>query len=84
MNVRTACNKVIATMIHFFTFCVVATAFSYARFGRGEGPIHLDNVQCTGEEESLLDCHHRGIGIHSCSHYEDASVLCYSGEHYII
>ena len=62
-------------------FCTVATVLSYnARFGQGEGPIHLDNVQCTGEEESLLDCHHRGIGIHDCQHYEDASVICYTSE----
>ena len=73
------CNSYI--IIHFFTFCVVATAFRYPRFGQGEGPIHLDNVQCTGEEESLLDCRHRGIGIHSCGHYEDASVLCYNSEY---
>ena len=57
----------------------VATAFRHARFGQGEGPIHLDGLQCTGEEESLLDCRHRGIGIHSCGYYEDASVLCYNG-----
>ena len=40
----------------------------------------MDNLQCTGEEESLLDCCHRGIASHSCSHYEDASVICYNGE----
>ena len=57
----------------------VATAFSRARFGQGEGPILLDDLRCAGEEESLLDCRHRGIGIHSCGHYEDASVLCYNG-----
>ena len=83
MNVRTAWQKVIAIMIPFFIFSVVATAFRHARFGQGEGPIHLDSLQCTGEEESLLDCQHRGIGIHSCGHYEDASVLCYNGEHMI-
>ena len=59
---------------------IVATALSFARFGQGEGPIHLDYLQCTGEEESLLGCRHRGIGIHSCGHYEDASVICYNGE----
>ena len=63
-----------------YFFCTVATALSSARFGQGEGPIHLDNLQCTGEEESLLDCRHRGIGIHNCGHNEDASVLCYNGE----
>ena len=58
----------------------VAAALRHARFGQGEGPILLDNLRCTGEEESLLDCHHRGIGIHGCEHYEDASVICYISE----
>ena len=63
------------------SFCfLVATAFRRARFGQGEGPILLDGLRCTGEEESLLDCRHRGIGIHSCRHYQDAGVLCYNGE----
>ena len=44
----------------------------------------MDNLRCSGEEESLLDCRHRGIGIHSCSHNEDASVHCYNGKHMII
>ena len=62
-------------------FCTVATALSYnARFGRGEGPVLLDNLQCTGKEESLLDCCHGGRGRHSCGPYEDASVICYTGE----
>ena len=67
-------------VICYFSY-TVATALSYARFGQGEGPILLDDLRCTGEEESLLDCRHRGIGIHSCGHYEDASVICYNGEH---
>ena len=78
MNVRTACRIILAIMINI---CLVATAFSNARFGQGEGPILLDDLRCTGEEGSLLECRHRGIGIHSCGHYEDASVLCYNGEH---
>ena len=62
-----------------FSSIVVAEAFSYARFGSGQGPIHFSYLSCTGEEESLLDCRHRGIGVHSCGHNEDASVMCYQG-----
>ena len=41
------------------------------------GPILLDNVGCRGNESSLLQCSHRGIGVYrSCSHYEDAGVRC--------
>ena len=63
----------------YFSSIVVAEAFSYARFGSGQGPIHFHYLSCTGEEESLLDCRHRGIGVHGCGHNEDASVMCYQG-----
>ena len=52
-----------------------ATSFTFARFGRGTGPILLDEVQCTGSEERLIDCPHvRGPS--DCLHFEDASVRC--------
>ena len=60
--------------------CTVATALSNARFGQGGGPIHLSNLQCTGEEESLLDCCYSGRGSHSCGHNQDASAICYTSE----
>ena len=47
-----------------------------ARFGRGSGPIFLDNVQCRGDEPSLQTCRHNGWGVHNCGHVEDASVIC--------
>ena len=43
----------------------------------GSGPIMLDDVQCTGTEDRLLDCVHREpVGSHNCSHFEDAGVRC--------
>ena len=56
-----------------------ATAASEgAAFGEGSGPIHYDNVACTGTEARLADCSHLGIGIHNCGHSEDAGVVCYT------
>ena len=49
----------------------------HARFGGGRGKIWLDDVNCQGNETSIDDCGHRGWGINDCSHYEDASVVCY-------
>lgn len=42
----------------------------------GEGDIWLDNVQCTGAENSLTECSMNGIGDHNCSHSEDVGVNC--------
>uniref|UniRef100_A0A3P8W0J9 SRCR domain-containing protein n=1 Tax=Cynoglossus semilaevis TaxID=244447 RepID=A0A3P8W0J9_CYNSE len=50
-----------------------------AAFGQGSDPILLDNVVCSGTEQTLRNCQHRTIMEHDCSHSEDASVIC-SGE----
>ncbi|KAK7906858.1 hypothetical protein WMY93_015470 [Mugilogobius chulae] len=52
------------------------SAPSGAHFGRGEGPIWLDNVECTGDELALTQCTHPEYGNHNCGHSEDASVIC--------
>ena len=60
-----------------------AIAITYANsrgiFGRGAGPIFLHNVDCRGNETKLDDCSHRRIGIHYCSHWNDAGVICSQG-----
>ena len=53
-----------------------AIAISRAAFGEGTGPIHLDNMECTGNEETLADCPHQGLSVHNCGHGEDAGVYC--------
>ena len=50
------------------------------QFGGGTGPILLDEVQCTGNESSLSECLHDGIGNHNCLPWEDAGVRCLSGK----
>uniref|UniRef100_A0ABI8ANG9 SRCR domain-containing protein n=1 Tax=Felis catus TaxID=9685 RepID=A0ABI8ANG9_FELCA len=44
-------------------------------FAPGQGPIHRDQVNCSGTENHLWDC--RGLpGNGYCGHKEDAGVLC--------
>ena len=60
------------TSLHY----VAPTATTNARFGEGLGPIWLDNVACSGAEDSLHSCRHIGVGNHNCRHREDAGVIC--------
>ncbi|XP_043540300.1 scavenger receptor cysteine-rich domain-containing group B protein-like, partial [Chiloscyllium plagiosum] len=49
---------------------------THARFGRGAGPIWLDDVACRGDETQLWHCSTRLWGTHNCHHGEDASAIC--------
>ncbi|XP_023931763.1 deleted in malignant brain tumors 1 protein-like [Lingula anatina] len=53
-----------------------SVSFYGTYFGRGFGPILMDNVACSGNEASIQDCGHRGWRSHNCSHFEDAGVRC--------
>ena len=66
-------------IIQFKTLLIInisdATAHSNARFGQGTGPIFLDNVACTGEEDTLVSCTY-DANTADCFHSDDAGVTC--------
>ena len=45
-------------------------------FGSGTGPILLSNLYCTGIESSLLECNQQSCDVTSCTHANDAGVIC--------
>lgn len=52
-----------------------------AFFGQGSGNILLDNLSCTGSEQTLFNCTHRNnmpltLFSNDCNHTEDAGVKC--------
>ena len=50
--------------------------FPKAYFGEGTGQIWMNQVDCVGNEPSLLSCRHNTSRDRSCSHKQDAGVRC--------
>lgn len=58
-------------------FPSAVSAVRASHFGEGSGPIHIDDVECSGRETSIFNCRHRAGGS-SCDHSRDAGVVCTS------
>ncbi len=44
-------------------------------FSVGIGPVHMNEVECSGFEKSLTECYFNRDSV-GCSHEEDAAVRC--------
>ena len=53
-------------------------------FGGGSGPIWLDDLDCNGNESSILNCSHKAFGVNNCGHDEDVAIQCMSGEAHFV
>ncbi|XP_077976686.1 uncharacterized protein LOC120334494 isoform X2 [Styela clava] len=57
-------------------------AYTNSHFGKGSGKLWLDHVSCTGTEDNIGQCNHKGWGVlnpgsdHCIPHHEDAGVAC--------
>ena len=68
-----------ATVVcHQLGYGRAVAAVRNAAYGGGSGLIWYDDVHCNGSEASLTQCTHRGLGVHSCDHNQDAGVICAS------
>ena len=51
-------------------------------YGRGSGPIMLDDVRCMGWETNIQFCNTTAWYKHNCVHDEDVGVICDTGNIY--
>ncbi|KAM6965218.1 lysyl oxidase homolog 2b [Aplochiton taeniatus] len=56
-------------------FGTAKEALSGGRLGQGMGPVHMNEVECSGFEKSITECFFNKESL-GCSHEEDASVRC--------
>ncbi|XP_073672087.1 scavenger receptor cysteine-rich type 1 protein M130-like [Paramisgurnus dabryanus] len=52
------------------------SATTGASFGQGSGPVWLDEVSCSGNEPTVKNCSSNALGASSCTHGQDAGVIC--------
>lgn len=77
-------SKLLHFLILMVSYVILCTIAHFAirgeavRYGRGTGTTLLDNIDCTGDEATLLECNHRPVGDNDCAvdHSEDAAVAC--------
>jgi neurotrypsin len=67
LDVQVACNSLGFGYIGYVVF---------TDFGETTGPIHLDEVDCTGDETNIGYCAHAPWGDNNCGHIEDIKISC--------
>uniref|UniRef100_A0A665V0V7 Lysyl oxidase homolog n=1 Tax=Echeneis naucrates TaxID=173247 RepID=A0A665V0V7_ECHNA len=56
-------------------FGTAKEALSGGRLGQGMGPVHMNEVECSGFEKSITECYFNKEAL-GCSHEEDAAIRC--------
>uniref|UniRef100_A0A8D3E1I4 Lysyl oxidase homolog n=1 Tax=Scophthalmus maximus TaxID=52904 RepID=A0A8D3E1I4_SCOMX len=68
-------NRAATVVCRELGFGSAKEALTGARMGQGIGPVHMNEVECSGFEKSLTECHFNRESV-GCSHEEDAAVRC--------
>ena len=67
---------VIFCLKHEFIFSHALHVALWSHFGKGVGPIWLDDVNCPEVDQGFSGCTHRGWGTHDCTHDNDVGLEC--------
>lgn len=67
--------RVICRMLGFHGYAEVYNG----HFPSGHGSIAIDELQCRGYEDDIVNCQSNPWFVHDCSHSEDAGVACHEG-----
>ena len=55
---------------------IIGATFTFTYNPQGTGPIVLDGLMCTGDEQSILVCNALRPNDHDCQHFEDVGLYC--------
>ena len=56
--------------------CFIGSIGAHGSYTESAWPIYINDLNCTGSEESVWECPHNGIKGYLCNHRQDASVMC--------
>lgn len=62
------------------TFSSGAYSVTHGRLGQGSGPVVLDALSCTGQENFLGQCRHNPAGAVLCQPSQTLGIVCAAGE----
>ncbi|CAG2205114.1 PRSS12 [Mytilus edulis] len=69
-------TKVVCRMLGYNDTDGSISYYNSAHFGRGYGPILIDDLDCSGEEDDISECNRTPWFKSNCDHGEDVSVKC--------
>ena len=63
-------------IVHFLKYFISGASAQINSYTEGTWYVHINDLNCTGEEETIWDCPQNGLSGYSCNHSQDASVIC--------
>ena len=76
-SLSTTDANVLCRTLGFPSASTVTACSGYPSASYYSQPVWLSNIECDGEEKSIMECSHSPYGLHSCEgHTQDVAVKC--------